>query len=63
MASITLPLMRSVVFPDASRIAAPPAKSTNTMYDVADINRANNVPFGIELAGSCQLNFSYAPFR
>lgn len=67
--------MRSVVFPDASRIAIiaakifkkkslvqfftlvpeAPANNTNTMYDAADINKANNVPFGIELAGSCIL--------
>lgn len=44
--------MRSVEFPLASRTAAPPANITNTMYDVADIKRANNVPFGMELAGS-----------
>lgn len=56
-----VPLTKSVAFPGASRMAEPPAKTTNNAYDMADINRANNVPFGIELAGSFRSPEIFAP--
>lgn len=47
-----VPLTKSEMFPDASRIAEPPANITKTAYENAEISRASNVPFGIDRAGS-----------
>lgn len=58
---IRVPLIISVTFPDASRIAEPPAKITNAAYDMADINKASNVPFGIELPASLKSPEIFAP--
>lgn len=56
-----VPLIMSTTFPDASRMAEAPAKTTNTAYEMADIKRANKVPFGIELAGSLRSPEIFAP--
>lgn len=53
--------MRSVTFPDASRTAEPPANTTNTPYDIIDINNDKRVPLGIELAGSLRSPEILAP--
>lgn len=47
--------------PDASRAAAPPAKTTNTAYEMAEINRARSVPLGIERLGSFKSPEMFAP--
>lgn len=60
-APIIVPLTRSVIFPDASRKAEPPANTTNAAYEMAEISNASSVPFGIELAGSFRSPEIFAP--
>lgn len=50
-----------LIKPDASRDAAPPAKTTKTAYEMAESKRASSVPFGIELAGSFKSPEMFAP--
>lgn len=46
-----LPSIKSVIFPEACRSPADPAKKTNDTYDVADTSSASSVPLGIAVAG------------
>lgn len=56
-----VPLISSVTLPDASRNADAPAKTTNAAYEIAEINKAKSVPFGIELPGSFKSPEIFAP--
>lgn len=49
---MSVPFTKSVILPDASRTAEPPANKTNNTYENMEINKDKSVPFGIELAGS-----------
>lgn len=57
----SVPLTNSATLPEASRRADPPANTTNAAYEIAEIIRASNVPFGIELAGSLKSPEMFAP--
>lgn len=55
------PFTKSVMLPDASRIAEPPANTTNNAYDVIEISSDKRVPFGMDLPGSRKSPEIFAP--
>lgn len=58
---IKVPLANVVLTQPASRKADPPAQTTNAAYEMAEINSANSVPFGIDEAGSFKSPEIFAP--
>lgn len=56
-----MPLAKVILTQPASLRAEAPAQTTKAAYEMAEINNANNVPLGIELAGSFKSPDIFAP--